>query len=155
MKRLVIAASTVGALLLGGLAYANISTPLGEIHRLVLGIRNHPDGFFHSQSGHPVYLGTIDATTTSKTNHQATTPFNNTGGALCGKLLLIQNAGSVAVRLHAVTTTTGTTTNTRGTGFGPEIQSKERVIVFMDDTRCYMAGIALSSTANIDFWELQ
>lgn len=120
------------------------------------GPRQTSTGALDALNGIPIYLGTIDATTTSKTNHQATTPFNNTGSALCGKVLLIQNAGAIDIRIHPVTTNTDTVSNSRGTGFGPAISPGERVIVFMPTgSRCWVAGITTSSTANIDFWELQ
>lgn len=105
----------------------------------------------------PLYLGTIDATTTSKTNAQATTAFNTTGDLLKGKVLLIQNAGIVTIRLYAVAASTDAVTNTRGAAanFGPEIQPGERVVMAMDLSNGYLAGIATSSTANIDVWELK
>lgn len=105
-------------------------------------------------NGYPVYLGTVDATTTSKTNHEATTAFNNTGEALTGKVLLIYNAGSVDIRVHPVATNTGTTTNTRGARFGVPIGPNERVIITMGRLYPWLAVIATSSTANVDVWEL-
>lgn len=103
----------------------------------------------------PTYLGTIDATTTAKTNAEATTPFNTTGDLLKGKVLLIQNAGTVSIRLYAVNGSTDDVSNTRGAGFGPEIQPGERIIMVMNLSNGYLAGITTSSTANIDIWELK
>lgn len=105
-------------------------------------------------SGYPVYLGTVDATTTAKTNAEATTPFGSSGELLKGKVLLIQNAGSVDIRLHPVATSTGDVSNTRGAGFGVAISPGERIIIRMGEAYGYMAVITTSSTANVDFWEL-
>ena len=104
--------------------------------------------------GYPVYLGTYDATTTSKTNHQATTVFNNTGVALKGKVLCIYNAGSVDVRWHPTATNDGTTTNTRGATFGVPLAPGSFATVRMGETYGWLAVIATSSTANVDVWEL-
>lgn len=96
-------------------------------------------------NGVPTYLGTI-AASTSKTNHDTATPFNNTGNALCGKVLLVQNAAAGAVRLLAVATNTGTVSNTRGATFGPSIGAGERVVLFMPpDTRRAAMDIDLTT----------
>lgn len=105
-------------------------------------------------SGSPSYLGTIDATTTSKTNTQATTTFPSTGD-LSGKVLLIQNAGSVDIRLSGVTSGTATVSNSRGVGFAVAIAPGERVIVTLKSNQTHLAVIATSSTANVDVWELR
>ncbi len=104
--------------------------------------------------GYPVYLGTVDATTTAKTNKEATTPFNDTTPALSGKVLLVYNAGSVDVRLHPVDTDTGDTTNTRGAGFGVPLAAGAFFTIRMGSTYRWMSVITTSSTANVDFWEL-
>jgi hypothetical protein len=112
------------------------------------------DALSDALNGYPVYLGTVDATTTSKTNAQASSAFANSGDALRGKVLMIQNAGSVSIRIHPVSSSTGTVANARGTGFGPEIQPGERVYIRMGETYPYLAVIATSSTASVDFWEM-
>lgn len=112
------------------------------------------DALSNTLNGYPLYLGTVDATTTAKTNAEATTPFATTGDNLKGKVLMIQNAGAVSVRLHPVSTSTGDVSNTRGAGFGPEIQPGERIYVTMGSTYGYLSVIATSSTANVDFWEM-
>lgn len=112
------------------------------------------DALSNALNGYPLYLGTVDATTTSKTNAQATTAFAASGDALAGKVLMIQNAGTVSIRLHPVATSTGTVSNTRGAGFGPEIQPGERIDVTMGRTYSFLAIIATSGAANVDFWEM-
>lgn len=105
-------------------------------------------------NGYPVYLGTIDATTTAKTNAEATTEFADDGETLKGKTLMIQNAGSVSIRLHPVAASTGDVSNTRGAGFGPEIQPGERIYVTMGTTYGFLSVITTTGTANVDFWEV-
>jgi hypothetical protein len=103
--------------------------------------------------GSPVYLGVVDCTNVSKTNHQATTPFNNTGNALCGKPLLIQP--SAELFLLPVATNTGAVT----TATGVDLTAKERVVILMtsktgSDNTCWLACILSSGTGNLSVWEL-
>lgn len=100
-------------------------------------------------NGSPSYLGTIDATTTSKTNHQATTPFNNTGDGLSGKVLLIQSNSDVF--LLPVSTNTGTVTTTTGV----KIRADERVMLTMTQRHNWLAVICASGTANVRIWEME
>lgn len=111
---------------------------------------------WEAYNGTPLYLGTIDATTTSKTNHEATTAFSNTGDALGGKILLIHNTGTTAARVYGVTTNTGTVTNTRGAAaaFGVPIAPDSIKVLTMTADRKFLAVIMVSSTANVDVWEL-
>lgn len=106
--------------------------------------------------GYPIYLGTVDATTTSKTNKEATTPFNDTTPGLSGKVLLIYNAGSVDIRVYPVDTDTGVVTNTRAAGakFGVPLAPGSFFTIRMGATYRWMAVITTSSTANVDFWEM-
>lgn len=116
----------------------------------------------HAESGVPVYTGTIDATTTSKTCTQATTPFGTSAslapaaGTGDHRFFLVQNAeaSTVSVRVSAVATPTGTVSNTRGTGFAPSIRPGERVLLKISLDLPYIAAIALSSGANVDIFEL-
>lgn len=112
------------------------------------------DHLIGALNGYPLYLGTVDATTTSKTNHEATTPFNDTGEALKGKVLLIVNAGTVDIRIHPMALNNGVVSNSRGAGFGVPVGAGERVTVRMGTSYGFMAVIATSSTANVDIWEL-
>jgi hypothetical protein len=98
--------------------------------------------------GLPKYLGTIDATTTSKTNAQATSAFGNTGTFLKRKMLLIQV--SAACSILPVTASNGTVT----TGTGVDLAANERVIITLDDDHGYIAAITASGTANVKIWEL-
>lgn len=106
--------------------------------------------------GSPVYLGTIDAGATAKTNAEASTPFANTGDGLKNKVLLIANdSTSLTVRFHPVATSTGDATATRNAaGFGVPIGPGERVIVRMLADYAYLAVISPSGAANVDVWEL-
>lgn len=105
-------------------------------------------------NGAPTYLGVIDYTGTSTTNHQASTPFNNTGDALCGKTLLLQ--ASTAMHFRPVTTNTGTVTTANGVKLGVD----ERAIVTMmpsdtGTTECWIAAIRSSASGNLSVWELR
>lgn len=155
----------LGAALSVGIGYvahvpAAHASPLSQIPRAVLAIRNHPFGQFESAQGAPVYLGTIDVTNTSKTNAQATTPFNNTGADLCNKVLLVQNSGTVDARIAVVTTSTGTVSTTRGAGFGPTLGAGERAVIYMPDPSmsagCFLAAISTTAAAeNVDVWSME
>lgn len=100
--------------------------------------------------GSPAYLGTIDYTGTSKTNHQATTPFNNTSTALCGKLLLLQP--STAVYILPVNANDGTVTAANGV----KLQVDERVIIFfLENSVCWLAALRVSASGDLKAWELK
>ncbi|SRR5258706_5312386 len=108
-------------------------------------------------SGSPRYLGVIDFTNVSKTNHQATTPFNNTGTALAGKILLLQPAQDVYIL--PVTTNAGTVSSTNGV----LIMANERVILTVDDLDVtdiagefygWLAAIRSTTSGNLRVWEL-
>lgn len=99
-------------------------------------------------NGMPIFLGVIDATTTSKTNHEATTPFNNTGEALKGKTLLIQVSAECYIGVTSTSTGTVTTAN------GVKLAADERVIIMMGQSRGFLAAIHATATANVRVWEL-
>lgn len=119
-----------------------------------MGFQWTSDGAQAASIGSPKYLGTIDATTTSRTNGQATTPFLNTGDGLKGKILLIVNDGTVNVRILPTATATGVVTVTRGANFGVPLTAGERVIVRMTHDYPFMAVITPVGTANLDIFEL-
>lgn len=105
-------------------------------------------------NGKPKYLGTIDVTTTSKTNAQATTAFGHTGTLLKNMVLLIQ-CDAAGVRIHPVAEEDDTVTTNRAGNHGVELsEEKERIIIVMDNTDGYVAAIIGSGTANCDFWRL-
>lgn len=111
-------------------------------------------------NGSPDYLGTIDCTTTSKTNHEATTPFNNTGNALLGKVLLLSNEGTVDVYVHPVSTNAGLVTSDGTGNHGVRIGAAERVILMMEDDDTgspnkWIAAKTASGTANLRIYDLQ
>lgn len=108
-------------------------------------------------SGNPRLLGTIDFTATSKTNHQATTPFNNTGNALLGKVLVLSATQNCYIL--PVTTNVGTVT----TATGVPLFANERVIMVMDDIDLsvaagefygWLACIRSTADGNLRIWEL-
>lgn len=98
-------------------------------------------------SGTPVLLGTIVATTT-KNNHDTATPFNNTGDALKGKMLLIQPDTACYILPGTANTATVTTSN------GIKLGAEERVILSMADDYGWLACVAVSGTTNCRIWEL-
>lgn len=100
--------------------------------------------------GSPQHLGTIIATTT-KNNHDTAVPFNNTGDALKGKLLMLQ--GDAAFHYRAVTTNAGTvTTGTSGTA-GPKAEANEKVYIRVRSNEGWVACLAVSGTANVQVFE--
>lgn len=106
-----------------------------------------------ASAGMPVYLGSYNVTTTSKTNGQVGTTFNTSGDGLAGKtLLLITDAD---VRILPVTSSTGVVTTTRdAAGFGVLVSAGSRVTLRMGPAATHLAIIHASSTANVDVWEL-
>ena len=96
------------------------------------------------------YLGTIVATTT-KNNHDTATPFNNSGDALKGKLLMLQP--DTACRVN-VGTTNAAAAATSGANKGPHLAADERVQVDMSGSYGWVACVADSGTTNLDVYEL-
>lgn len=108
-------------------------------------------------SGRPNYLGTIDFTGTSKTNHQATTPFNNTGTALMGKILLLQPDADVYI-LPVLSNSAAVTSS-----IGVKLSAGERVILTFGDLSSslvageyhgWLAALQVSAGGNLKIWEL-
>lgn len=108
-------------------------------------------------SGSPRYLGTIDFTAASKTNHTATTPFNNTGTALCGKILLLQPDQDVYIL--PTNSNTGAVTSTNGykllagqaaTITVDDLDSKDEAGEFYG----WLAALRVSADGNLKVWEL-
>lgn len=101
------------------------------------------------ESGSPSFLGVIDATTTSKTNSQATAPFNTAAPQLGLRTLLIQ----VSAECYILPVATATSTVTTSTGV--KLAVDERVIINCTSTETYLAVITASGTANCRVWELK
>lgn len=110
------------------------------------------------QDGSLRYLGTIDFTSTSKTNAQATTPFSAASPSLAGKHLILQCTQDVYIL--PVTSSTGTVSSTNGfTMYAGETKS-----FWMDDYNerandgevyAWLAAIRVSSDGNLKVWELK
>lgn len=122
----------------------------------LLGVANRPASEFTlalKLYGAPKYLGVIDYTGTSKTNHEATTPFSNTGDALCGKTLLVH--ATTAAHVLPVSTNTGTVTTATGV---PMLPSDKAIITMMastSGTECWLAVIRSTASGNLSVWELR
>jgi hypothetical protein len=101
-------------------------------------------------NGCPSYLGVIVATTT-KNNHDTAVPFNNTGEALKGKVLLLQ---SDAAFYLLPGTTNAATVATSGATTGVLVAANERVVMVMGSSYGWVAAVAVSGTANVKVWEL-
>lgn len=98
-------------------------------------------------NGVPTYLGVVVATTT-KNNHDTAAPFNNTGEALKGRVLMMQSDAAFYFNAGITNAITATTTN------GVLVAAGERVILVMGSSYGWMACLAVTGTANIKFWEL-
>lgn len=130
---------------LGGIAYAAANgTP-----------PKNPEAAQAAAVGSPRYLGSYNATTTAKTNAEVATPFGTGTGLLKNKTLLIHNAGTVAVRILEVSTSTGDVTTTRNAaGFGVYVNAGEKATLTMGPDMGYLSVITTSSTSDLDVWEL-
>jgi hypothetical protein len=141
MKRLTRVAALAGLAaalcwMLVPLAYAQ-SRPAGEFP-LVLKL-----------NGSPQFLGVIQSTGASVTNHGTGVPFNNTGVALKAKVLLLQP--DAAGYVLGVTTNNAAVT----TANGVKLAADERVIVTLLPTEGWLAWISSTGTTNLRVWEIQ
>ncbi len=102
-------------------------------------------------SGSPNYRGTIDATVTSKTNAQATTPFLAVSPYMQGLCYLVQVTADVYILPVATSTSVVTTTT------GVLLTAGERIIIVMEegDKNPFLAAITGSSTSSVRVWELK
>lgn len=95
-------------------------------------------------NGTPHYLGRIVATTT-KNNHDTSTPFNDTTVALKGMTLLIQCDAAADILPGIVNTVTTTATT------GVKLAADEKFYIMMENDAGWVAVVG---TANCDFWQL-
>lgn len=96
--------------------------------------------------GSPSRLGVIIATTTSKNNHDTATPFNNTGDALTGKLLVLQP--DVACRIK-----TGSTNATAAAATDLLLEANEKFPLSMPSGHGFLAARAEAGTVNMQVYE--
>jgi hypothetical protein len=96
--------------------------------------------------GTPTRLGVIVATTT-KNNHDTATPFNNTGDALGGKLLVLQPDTACHITVGSLNTQTATTTAIK-------LEANERFVLNMGTGPKFLACVAVSGTTNLQVYEL-
>jgi hypothetical protein len=101
--------------------------------------------------GNPVHLGTVIATTT-KNNTDTAVPFNSTGDALKGKMLLLQSDAAFYVRagtVSTITVTTGTSTTA-----GVKVEAGEKYILSMGREQGWIACVSASGTATVQVFEM-
>lgn len=102
-------------------------------------------------NGVPTSLGVIIATTT-KNNHDTATPFNNTGDALCGKVLMVQSDVDCYIQVGTANTVTATAS---ATSASIKLKADERIVFVMGSTQGWIAAIpSTAATANVKVWEL-
>ena len=111
-----------------------------------MGLRN-PAAMATRLVGCPTRLGVIICTT-SKNNHDTATPFNNTGNALKGKLLVVQP--DAACYINAVTANNGTAATT-----DLKLDAGEKFYIQMGEDHGWLACIAVSGTVNLQVYELR
>ena len=101
-------------------------------------------------NGVPAFLGVIVATTT-KNNNDTAAPFNNTGEALKGKVILLSPDTACWINFGATSAVTASTTPTAGSIF---VNARERISVIMSETVGWVACVAVTGTTNLQIWEL-
>lgn len=102
---------------------------------------------YEAVNGTHTFLGTIIATTT-KNNNDTATPFNNSGEALKGKVLLLQPDAACYILPGTLSTTTVTTTN------GLKVGADQTYVIIMGAGYGFLACLAVTGTANLKVWEL-
>lgn len=98
-------------------------------------------------NGTPLFLGKIVATTT-KNNHDTAVPFNDTGSALGGKVVLLQTDAACYVYPGTTNAATATAAN------GVLLAANERVVMCLGESYGWVAALAVAGTANVRVWEL-
>lgn len=102
-------------------------------------------------NGTPVKLGHIIATTTIN-NHDTATPFNNTGDALEGKVLLLEASAACNVNCAGTTNAVTASATRTNAAYGFAMAADERVIVTMAEGYKW---IAVVGAATVVVWELK
>jgi hypothetical protein len=97
--------------------------------------------------GAPTRLGVVIGTTTSKNNHDTATPFNNTGDALGGKLLVLQPDVACYIAVGSVNTVAAATTDVK-------LEANERFVLNCGLTHKFVATRSVSGTVNLQVYEL-
>lgn len=97
--------------------------------------------------GTPTRLGVIAATTTSQNNHDTGTPFNNTGDALAGKLLLVQPDVACYIATGSTSSVTAATTDVK-------LEANERVYLNMPRAGKFLACRSVSGSVSLQVYEL-
>ena len=98
-----------------------------------------------TEKGSPQFLGLIVATTT-KNNHDTATPFNNTGEALKGMMLLLQPDAVCHIRAGTTNAVTVTTAN------GVKLIADEKYVITMTRDEGWLAAVG---TANVKVFQLK
>lgn len=113
-------------------------------------------------SGRPQFLGVLTTGSgTSINNHTTAAPFNNTGNALLGKVLILQSDVAYYLVIGQANTVAAVAS---ATGSSMLIQAGERVTITMDDIDSqvkpgeFYGWLAVIPTAavvaNVKVWEL-
>lgn len=98
--------------------------------------------------GSPTFLGVIVATTT-KNNADTAAPFNSTGRALKGMVLLVQPDVACYVIPGTVNTVTVTASN------GVKLEANQLHLITMLNDEGWLAALPVSGTCNLKVWELR
>lgn len=96
-------------------------------------------------NGTPTFLGTITATTT-KNNHDTSSPFNNTSDALKGWVLMVQCDAAGYLLPGTTNAAAVTTTN------GIKVAADEKYIFIMSVQHGWLAALAVTGTLNCKVW---
>jgi hypothetical protein len=92
-------------------------------------------------------LGVIIATTTSQNNNDTATPFNNTGDALGGKLILVQPDAACYIAVGETSAITAATTDVK-------LEANQLFPINLKANQKFLAAKAVSGTVNLQVREL-
>lgn len=98
--------------------------------------------------GTPTYLGVITATT-AKNNHTTAVPFNNTGDAMTGKVILVVPTADCYILQGTTNAATVTAAN------GVPLYAGERVPLALAANEGWLAVLPVGSTVDLKVWELR
>jgi hypothetical protein len=96
--------------------------------------------------GAPSRLGVIVATTTAKNNNDTGTPFNNTGDALAGKVVMVQPDAACTLAVGS-SSVAAVSTDER-------LEANEKRIINMPLSSGYVSLRAVTGTVNGQVYEL-